>query len=529
MRAWTLAFLVLAGCGQAAPPQDSAPVVDVDAAYERVLNPVPAPPPEPSPIGSALGSYIDRAAADAEKPQVTIEMLTATWCGPCKTAHDKIVPWLREKGYTVTETDCSTIDFAEKYGVKGLPTFIFRAADKELKVTGPRYDTRGNPYAPDFKEAFEKFPATKPVAFGMSVPAISVGDLTENLRGTETEVAGVVRVTVPKDLDWTVTKKPASVLLTFKEGKQPKLSSLKYVRANPSLLSVELSPYWAEFHTDSWWPMLKTVRVEFDWTPPSAIKKTQFTNSRTPYWRRSPQYQPVPQRPAPPVIKADDPQPEAEPTPAPLAINPEQPVIPSMRKAWLASVEIITLRPNGISAFGYQLPGYSEGYGSGFVIRSDGYIVTNHHVIDGCTIFKCQFCNGQQRPCKVVGFDEKADIAVLKVDETGLATMPVCVKPGLVAGTEVYTLGSPYGYGCSLCRGIVSNPSRTVDCGDSKKYEGLIQSDAAINPGNSGGVMLNVKGEAVGVCVAMRAGANKMGFAIPISRAMEAANKLVKP
>ena len=162
-----------------------------------------------------------------------------------------------------------------------------------------------------------------------------------------------------------------------------------------------------------------------------------------------------------------------------------------------------------------------RGLGSGFVINSDGYIVTNNHVVDGATEIRVKFADGRQLSGKVVGRDEKTDLALLKVDATGLPVIPLGDSARLEVGEPVMAVGNPFGLEQTVTTGIVSATGRAIGAGP---YDDFIQTDASINPGNSGGPLVNARGEVVGVNTAIASGTGGsvgIGFAIPTN--------LVKP
>lgn len=158
------------------------------------------------------------------------------------------------------------------------------------------------------------------------------------------------------------------------------------------------------------------------------------------------------------------------------------------------------------------------GEGSGFVISEDGYIVTNHHVVGDADRVRVYLEDGREFTAKIVGSDPQTEIALIKVDATGLPTLQLGDSERLRVGEWVLAIGSPFGLQHSVTSGIVSACGRgNVGIVD---YADFIQTDAAINPGNSGGPLLNMNGEVVGMNTAIvsRAGGNDgVGFAIPVN------------
>ncbi len=163
---------------------------------------------------------------------------------------------------------------------------------------------------------------------------------------------------------------------------------------------------------------------------------------------------------------------------------------------------------------------YEHSLGSGVVVRSDGYILTNNHVIDGANEITVTFGDKREMKAKLVGTDAKTDIAVLKVDATNLPTIALSDSSQARVGDVVLAMGSPFGLKQTVTMGIVSARGRTgLGIED---YEDFIQTDASINPGNSGGALLNTRGELIGINTAILAnnGGNQgVGFAIPANLA----------
>src|SRR6185436_9872491 len=162
-----------------------------------------------------------------------------------------------------------------------------------------------------------------------------------------------------------------------------------------------------------------------------------------------------------------------------------------------------------------------RGLGTGFVINADGYVVTNNHVVDGATEIRVKFSDGRELLGKVVGRDDKTDLALVKVEATGLPVIPMGDSSKLEVGEPVMAIGNPFGLEQTVTTGIVSATGRSIGAGP---YDDFIQTDASINPGNSGGPLVNARGEVIGVntMIASESGGSVgIGFAIPTN--------LVKP
>jgi serine protease Do len=157
--------------------------------------------------------------------------------------------------------------------------------------------------------------------------------------------------------------------------------------------------------------------------------------------------------------------------------------------------------------------------GSGFIIREDGYVVTNNHVVDGATEIAVKLSDGREFPAKIVGRDEKTDLALLKIDAKGLPVLPFGDSDKLQVGEPVMAIGNPFGLEGTVTTGIVSAEGRVIGEGP---YDNFIQTDASINPGNSGGPLVNATGQVVGIDTAIfsqSGGSVGIGFAIPINMA----------
>jgi serine protease Do len=169
--------------------------------------------------------------------------------------------------------------------------------------------------------------------------------------------------------------------------------------------------------------------------------------------------------------------------------------------------------------------------GSGVIMSPDGYILTNNHVVDGASDIKVTLSDKRELVAKVIGTDSKTDIAVLKVDATGLPVLPFGDSSLMRPGNFVLAIGSPFGLSHTVTMGIVSATGRGgLDIED---YEDFIQTDASINPGNSGGALINEQGQLVGINTAILAGSQSggnegIGFAIPINMARQVADQILK-
>ncbi len=168
-----------------------------------------------------------------------------------------------------------------------------------------------------------------------------------------------------------------------------------------------------------------------------------------------------------------------------------------------------------------------RGTGSGFIISADGRLITNAHVISGADSVKVTLKDGRTFPGRVVGVDSVTDVAVVKIEAKNLPTVSLGSAEKLIPGEWAIAIGNPLGLDNTVTVGIISALDRSSSqVGVPEKRVSFIQTDAAINPGNSGGPLLNAKGEVIGINTAIRAGAQGLGFAIPIETAQRVANQL---
>lgn len=168
-------------------------------------------------------------------------------------------------------------------------------------------------------------------------------------------------------------------------------------------------------------------------------------------------------------------------------------------------------------------PDQSEG--SGFIVRPDGYIITNNHVIDGEDKIEVKLKDGRTLPAKVVGFDERTDVAVIKIDVTGLPTVSFANSNDVKVGQIVCAIGTPYKFAYTFTTGVVSAKGRNELLPD--KYEDYIQTDAAINPGNSGGPLCDIDGNVIGMNTLIHGLNRGLGFAISSNLANQVSEQLI--
>jgi S1-C subfamily serine protease len=173
-----------------------------------------------------------------------------------------------------------------------------------------------------------------------------------------------------------------------------------------------------------------------------------------------------------------------------------------------------------------------EGAGSGFVIDTDGHILTNYHVVQGAETIEVTLGDQSRYKAKYIGADTRNDIALLQIDPKGrkIATLPLGDSRNLLVGQRVLAIGNPFGFQSTLTTGVVSSLGRTVQTSESTFIDEAIQTDAAINRGNSGGPLLNSRGEVIGINSAIYAPTGTtagIGFAIPINTARRAAEDLI--
>lgn len=169
-----------------------------------------------------------------------------------------------------------------------------------------------------------------------------------------------------------------------------------------------------------------------------------------------------------------------------------------------------------------------NGMGTGIVIDERGYIVTNYHVVEGVGRIQVTTATGQTVVAELVSRDTKTDLAIIKIEvDEPLPPIQLGTSRDLMTGEPVIAIGNAYGYTHTVTRGIISALHRPIEVSETQSYRDLIQTDASINPGNSGGPLLNIDGEMIGINVAVRMGAQGIGFALPVDETIEVVSKLL--
>ncbi|MCH7989303.1 MAG: trypsin-like peptidase domain-containing protein [Planctomycetes bacterium] len=214
-----------------------------------------------------------------------------------------------------------------------------------------------------------------------------------------------------------------------------------------------------------------------------------------------------------------------------IAATPrETPLVLAVKRAKNAVVNIHSEKTafSGEGLFSSGKGRKVNGMGSGILIDERGYIVTNYHVVKGVDSLRITLHDGSTFTARVINVDAIHDLAIIKIDsEKPLEVMPLGTSSDLMLGETVIAVGNAFGYEHTITAGIISALSRDVEVNETQSYKNLIQTDASINPGNSGGPLLNLEGEVIGINVAIRAGAQRIGFAIPIDDARKVIAELL--
>jgi S1-C subfamily serine protease len=210
-------------------------------------------------------------------------------------------------------------------------------------------------------------------------------------------------------------------------------------------------------------------------------------------------------------------------------------IVPAVAQAVTPSV--VRIDVVGAGQLGAGGPGNAPALGSGVIYRSDGYILTNHHVVDGAEEVRVRLSSGDILDAEILGSDQLNDLAVLRVEETGLPAINLRDEDEpLIVGETVIAIGSPFGLDASVTTGIISALNREIgvdedEAGGRLVIPSVIQTDAAINPGNSGGALVDARGRLIGINTAIlsRTGASQgVGFAVSAEQAILSADQLIE-
>lgn len=218
---------------------------------------------------------------------------------------------------------------------------------------------------------------------------------------------------------------------------------------------------------------------------------------------------------------------------AQVSTNRRTPVVEAVQRV-MPSVVNITSEKRALSNVRWpfspeenQQPRVS-GMGTGVVLDERGYILTNHHVVDRVQGIEVLLSDGSKYPARVIQQDPSMDVALIKIEAgRSLPAIRIGTSSDLLVGETVMTIGNAFGYENTVSVGIISALNRHVTLADNQVYRNLIQTDASINPGNSGGPLVNIDGELIGINVAVRAGAQGIGFALPIDEVKTVATEML--
>ena len=204
----------------------------------------------------------------------------------------------------------------------------------------------------------------------------------------------------------------------------------------------------------------------------------------------------------------------------------EDAYVEAILKASPSVINISSKKNNGTRLFNGG--GKNAVVGSGIIISNDGYIITNLHVIEGTRIVEVEMDSGQVYPASLIGFDQRSDLAVIKINpEVNLTPIEVSNSASVQVGDQVIAVGNAFGLGKTFTSGIISATGR--DYGN--PYLELIQTDAAINPGNSGGALINHKGNLIGMNTKIFSKTGSyagIGFALPAKKMIEVASEIIQ-
>ncbi len=219
-------------------------------------------------------------------------------------------------------------------------------------------------------------------------------------------------------------------------------------------------------------------------------------------------------------------------------VSPDRPEEECLRDSELldaysrAVVGVVERTGPAVVSISIGAPGQTEefepmGAGSGFVVAPDGYILTNSHVVMDAPRVDVTFMNGDRRGASLIGLDESTDLAVVRVNGSGLPFASLGDSANLRVGQLVIAAGNPYGFQSTVSTGVVSALGRSLRTRQGRLIENIVQHTAPLNPGNSGGPLLDSRGQVVGINTAIIAMAQGIGFAIPANTARTVVSQLI--
>jgi S1-C subfamily serine protease len=227
-----------------------------------------------------------------------------------------------------------------------------------------------------------------------------------------------------------------------------------------------------------------------------------------------------------PVSESTGPATPAVPNDAPLLDAYSQTVVNVAKRVSTAVVHLNVKKAPPANRQNRR-PDPMGGTGSGFIISTDGYIVTNSHVVNGATGIEAQLPDGRSFTARVIGDDPATDLAVIKIDGDRLPTIAFGDSEKLQVGQIAIAIGNPYGFQYSLTAGVVSATGRTLRSQSGRLIDDVIQTDAALNPGNSGGPLVDSHGRVIGVNTAVILPAQGLCFAVAANLAKFVVGKLI--
>jgi serine protease Do len=208
------------------------------------------------------------------------------------------------------------------------------------------------------------------------------------------------------------------------------------------------------------------------------------------------------------------------------ATDPSSRVSPIVRAIQRAEAAVVSIQGNKVistaSSSGAGSKQEVNGMGTGVIIDRRGYIITNLHVVEDVGRIEVTLSDGSTAIAKLLNYDPETDLALIKIPAVKeLPTIQFGTSSDLMRGETVVAIGNPFGYQNTVTQGIISALHRDIPVNGTQEYKDLIQTNADINPGNSGGPLLNLDGDVIGINVAVRVGAQGIGFAIPIDSGLE--------